>query len=157
MKVFEKSQNSSRKVVFFVGFILFAYLTYSFIYKPLSSQNLSGKNDNISLLEKADKLNIFIFNKKANFKSKVKVQKNDTLEKLLLVQKIDKQEVAKVLNSLNKYINPKKVSIDQTFEFITSKIDDKNNAVQRISVQIDNINTIPVSYTHLTLPTIYSV
>ena len=96
MKVFEKSQNSSRKVVFFVGFILFAYLTYSFIYKPLSSQNLSGKNNNISLLEKADKLNIFIFNKKANFKSKVKVQKNDTLEKLLLVQKINKQEVAKV-------------------------------------------------------------
>ena len=46
------------------------------------------------------------------------------------------------MNSLNTYINPKKVSIDQTFEFITSKIDDKNNTIQRISLQIDNINTI---------------
>ena len=122
MKVVEKSQNSSRKIIFFIGFILFACLAYSFIYKPLSSQKLSSKNNNISLLEKADKLNIFIFNKKANFKSKVKVKKNDTLEKLLTVQKIDNQEVAKILDSLNTYINPKKVSIDQTFEFITSKI-----------------------------------
>ncbi|MAJ57530.1 MAG: peptidase M23 [Candidatus Pelagibacter sp.] len=142
MKVFEKSQNSSRKIIFFIGFILFACLAYTFIYKPLSSQKISSKNNNISLLEKADKLNIFIFDKKANFKSKVKVKKNDTLEKLLTVQKIDKQEVAKILNNLNTYINPKKVSIDQTFEFITSKIDDKNNTIQRISLQIDNINTI---------------
>ena len=101
MKVFEKSQNSSKKIMFFVGFTLFAYLAYSFIYKPLSSQILSSKNNNISLLEKADKLNIFIFKNKANFKSKVKVKKNDTLEKLLITQKIDKQEVAKILNSLN--------------------------------------------------------
>ena len=142
MKVFEKSQNFSKKIIFFVGFTLFAYLAYSFIYKPLSSKNLPSKNNNISLLEKADKLNIFIFNNKANFKSKVKVKKNDTLEKLLTVQKIDKKEVAKILNNLNTYINPKKVSIDQTFEFITSKIDDKNNTIQRISLQIDNINTI---------------
>ena len=142
MKVFENSQNSSKKIIFFVGFILFAYLAYSLIYKPLSSQKLSSKNNNTSLLEKADKLNVFIFNNKANFKSKVKVKKNDTLEKLLTVQKIDKKEVAKILNNLNTYINPKKVSIDQTFEFITSKIDDKNNTIQRISLQIDNINTI---------------
>ena len=107
MKVFEKSQNFSKKIIFFVGFTLFAYLAYSFIYKPLSSQNLPSKNNNISLLEKADKLNIFIFNNKANFKSKVKVKKNDTLEKLLTVQKIDKKEVAKILNNLNTYINPK--------------------------------------------------
>ena len=132
MKVFEKSQNSSKKIIFFVGFILSAYLAYSFINKTLSSQKLSSKNNTISLLEKADKLNIFIFNNKANFKSKVKVKKNDTLEKLLTVQKIDKQEVAKILTSLNTYINPKKVSIDQTFEFMTSKIDDKNNTIQRV-------------------------
>ena len=108
MKFFENSQNSLRKIIFFVGFILFAYLAYSLIYKPLSSQKLSSKNNNTSLLEKADKLNVFIFNNKANFKSNVKVKKNDTLEKLLTIQKIDKQEVAKVLNSLNTYINPKK-------------------------------------------------
>ena len=142
MKVFEKSQNSLKKIIFVAGFTLFAYLAYSFIYKPLSSQKLSSKNNNISLLEKADKLNTFIFNNKANFKSKVKVKKNDTLEKLLTIQKIHNQEVAKILDSLNTYINPKKVSIDQTFEFITSKIDDKNNTIQRISLQIDNINTI---------------
>ncbi len=142
MKVFEKSHNTLRKIIFFAGSILFAYLAYSFIYKPLSSQNFTSKNNNISLFEKADKLNIFIFNNKANFKSKVKVKKNDTLEKLLIVQKIDKPEIVKILNSLNAHINPKKVSIDQTFEFITRKVDDKNNTIQRISLQIDNINTI---------------
>ncbi len=142
MRVFKNSQNSSRNIIFFVGFILSVYLAYTFIYKQLSSQNLSSKNKNINLLKKADKINIFIFNNKVNFKSRVKVRKNDTLEKLLTIQKIDKQEVAKILNSLNTYINPKKVSIDQTFEFITSKINNKNNTIQRISLQIDNINTI---------------
>ena len=47
MKVFEKSQNSLKKIIFVAGFTLFAYLAYSFIYKPLSSQKLSSKNNKL--------------------------------------------------------------------------------------------------------------
>ena len=98
-------------------------------------------NDHV-ILEKTSNLSEFFFNESNNSKSVVNIKRTQTLEKILLNKKINKEEVSSVLSELSKYLNLKKIKINQVFEIVTSRKNDKENSIERLTIQLDNINTV---------------
>jgi len=138
-----KYRQNLPKIAIYTIIIIFLFTALTLIvstYKNTTDLELVD-NDPV-ILEKTSNLSEFFFNKSDNLKSVIKIKRTQTLEKILLKKNINKEEVASVLNELSKYLDLKKIKINQAFEIVTSRKNDKENSIQRLTIQLDNINTV---------------
>ena len=138
-----KYRQNLPKIAIYTIIIIFLFTALMLIvstYKNTTDLELVD-NDPV-ILEKTSNLSEFFFNKSDNLKSVIKIKRTQTLEKILLKKNINKEEVASVLNELSKYLDLKKIKINQAFEIVTSRKNDKENSIQRLTIQLDNINTV---------------
>ena len=138
-----KYRQNLPKIAIYTIIIIFLFTALTLIvstYKNTTDLELVD-NDPV-ILEKTSNLSEFFFNKSDNLKSVIKIKRTQTLEKILLKKNINKEEGASVLNELSKYLDLKKIKINQAFEIVTSRKNDKENSIQRLTIQLDNINTV---------------
>ena len=137
-----KYRQNLPKITIYSIIIIFLSAALTLIISNYKFTNLELVNNDHVILEKTSNLSEFFFNESNNSKSVVNIKRTQTLEKILLNKKINKEEVSSVLSELSKYLNLKKIKINQVFEIVTSRKNDKENSIERLTIQLDNINTV---------------
>ena len=137
-----KYRQNLPKITIYSIIIIFLSAALTLIISNYKFTNLELVNNDHVILEKTSNLSEFFFNESNNSKSVVNIKRTQTLEKILLNKNINKEEVSSVLSELNKYLNLKKIKINQVFEIVTSRKNDKENSIERLTIQLDNINTV---------------
>ena len=137
-----KYRQNLPKITIYSIIIIFLSAALTLIISNYKFTNLELVNNDHVILEKTSNLSEFFFNESNNSKSVVKIKRTQTLEKILLNKNINKEEVSSVLSELSKYLNLKKIKINQVFEIVTSRKNDKENSIERLTIQLDNINTV---------------
>ncbi len=137
-----KYRQNLPKITIYSIIIIFLSAALTLIISNYKFTNLELVNNDHVILEKTSNLSEFFFNESNNSKSVVNIKRTQTLEKILLNKNINKEEVSSVLSELSKYLNLKKIKINQVFEIVTSRKNDKENSIERLTIQLDNINTV---------------
>ena len=137
-----KYRQNLKKITIYSIVIILLSAALMLIISTYKYTDLELVDNDPVILEKTSNLSAFFFNESNNSKSVVKIKRTQTLEKILLNKNINKEEVSSVLSELSKYLNLKKIKINQVFEIVTSRKNDKENSIERLTIQLDNINTV---------------
>ena len=135
-------QNKFKKNIEIFGLIILIFITATstsyFNYKKnLAINSYNNLIDNVYFKKT---LNQIINNLDPKYKKiKHKIKSGETFDKILEVYSIDKSEIIKIKNSLNKKVNLNKLNTKQVIQF---SLDKTNNKIEEFTYQISNTQKI---------------
>lgn len=135
-----KINNFSKELFTITVFILIAF-TLFFLNKPKADQNKSFEI-NEEFNKELNNIYSFFLIKKNNQNNKkiIKVESGDSLQKILLKEKIPQLEINKIYSKIEKKIDIRKIQKGQLIQLVL-ETKDKEIKISRLSFQIDNLST----------------
>ena len=129
--------------------IIFIILLFGLFYFIFSSNKLTSANSSKDTKEfKKEFKNIYSFFVNDDFvanKKVIKVSSGDSLQKILLKEKIPQKEINKIYQSIKNKIDLKKIKQGQTIT-IVFRIKENKPLISRITFQIDELTTVYIYY-----------
>ena len=129
--------------------IIFIILLFGLFYFIFSSNKLTSTNSSKDTKEfKKEFKNIYSFFVNDDFvanKKVIKVSSGDSLQKILLKEKIPQKEINKIYQSIKNKIDLKKIKQGQTIT-IVFRIKENKPLISRITFQIDELTTAYIYY-----------
>ena len=135
-------QNKFKKNIEIFGLIILIFITATstsyFNYKKnLAINSYNNLIDNVYFKKTLSQI---INNLDPKYKKiKHKIKSGETFDKILEVYLIDKSEIIKIKNSLNKKVNLNKLNTKQVIQF---SLDKTNNKIEEFTYQISNTQKI---------------
>ena len=135
-------QNKFKKNIEIFGLIILIFITATstsyFNYKKnLAINSYNNLIDNVYFKKTLSQI---INNLDPKYKKiKHKIKSGETFDKILEVYSIDKSEIIKIKNSLNKKVNLNKLNTKQVIQF---SLDKTNNEIEEFTYQISNTQKI---------------
>ena len=139
IKILKYKLKKNTEILALIILFLFAETSTSFFNFKKTMENKAFNNfiDNIYLKKT---LNHIVDNLEPKYKKiKHKIRSGETFDKILENYSVNKQEILKIKNSLNKKVNLNKLNTKQIIQF---SLDKTNNKINEFSYQISNTEKI---------------